>query len=135
MRCVACLALLSYISSTSSSSLAEALVFVVPLLFSESILQEDNLDQLPRYHWAQNGNDLPVRSLRRHANRLPAGVGRLEEVAQLLLEDLEALRAGCVCHAQDRTPEVEGVGDVGADGREDEEDEVDWVAEDCGGLC
>lgn len=74
---------------------------------------------------------LPVGTLGRHANGLPARVGRLEEVAQLLLEYVQPLRAGRVGHAQDRAPEVESVGHVGADAHEDEEDEVEGVAEDC----
>jgi hypothetical protein len=62
---------------------------------------------------------LPVGTLGRHANGLSAGVCRLEEVAQLLFENVEALRARCVRHAEDRAPEVEGVGHVGADSHED----------------
>jgi hypothetical protein len=62
---------------------------------------------------------LPVGTLGRHANGLSACIRRLEEVAQLLLEDVKALRARCVGHAEDGAPEVEGVGHVGADAHED----------------
>ena len=66
-----------------------------------------------------------------HADRLSARLRRLQEVPQLLLEDLQTLRAGRVRHAEHRTPQVEGVGHVGSDAEEDEEDEIDGVAEYC----
>ena len=107
---------------SSTSSWVEALVFVVPLLFSESMLSEKSASFVSSKRLKEkrkNDGILPVGTLGRHANGLSAGICRLEEVAQLLFEDVQALRACCVRHAEDWSPEVEGVGNVGADTHED----------------
>ena len=57
-----------------------------------------------------------------------ARLAGLEELAEALLADVERLRGGGVGHARHRAPQVECVGDVRADGGEDEEDEVYGVA-------
>jgi hypothetical protein len=57
-----------------------------------------------------------------------ARLAGLEELAEALLADVEGLRGRRVGHARHGAPQVERVGDVRADGGEDEEDEVDGVA-------
>jgi len=81
-----------------------------------------------KYRDKRKRSILPVGTLGRHANGLSARVGGLEEVAQLLFKNVQALRARCVCHAEDGAPEVEGVCHVSADAHEDQEDEVEGVA-------
>lgn len=75
-----------------------------------------------------------VKPTTRHGHGLATCIRALEKLAQLLPENVEALRRGRVGHAHDRAPEVERVRDVGADTHEEEEDEVHWVAEDCIGF-
>jgi hypothetical protein len=66
-----------------------------------------------------------------HGHGLATCIGRLEELAQTLLEHHDTLCAGSVAHADDGAPEVESVGDVTTDTEEDQEDKVERVAEDC----
>lgn len=80
----------------------------------------------------QNDEYSPERStLLRHPNSLPPSLRRLQKLPQLLLENLQALRASRVRHLQNRTPEIELVSHIGTSAKEDEEDEVDGVSEDC----
>lgn len=65
---------------------------------------------------------------------LSASLGSLQKLSQFLLEDLQALRARCIGHAEQWTPQVERIGDVGTDTQKDKEDEVDWVSKDCFNL-
>jgi hypothetical protein len=64
-----------------------------------------------------------------HSHCLTASIRALEESAETLFADFEALGGRGVGHACHGAPEVEGVGYVGADTEKDEEDEVDWVTE------
>ena len=58
------------------------------------------------------------------------GIRAFQELAEFLLADLNGLGRCCVRHAKHRTPQIEGVSYVRGDSKEDEEDEVDWVAKD-----
>ena len=66
-----------------------------------------------------------------HGHSLAACIRALEKLSQTLFADFDSLLTGSIAHTDHRTPEVECVGDVGADGKEDQEDKVHWIAEDC----
>lgn len=74
--------------------------------------------------------DLLDATLLTHANSLPSRFTGLQKLSQLLLKDLQALCAGSVGHAEDRSPKVEGIRDVGAGAEEDEHDEIERVSQD-----
>jgi hypothetical protein len=48
----------------------------------------------------------------RHSNSLPSSLRGFQELPQLLFENLQPLRTGCVRHSEHRTPQVERVGDI-----------------------
>ena len=76
-------------------------------------------------------NSLDIAMLGTNAYSLPARLRSFQELSQLLLEDLQALRARCIGHTKQWTPQVEHIGDIGTDAQKNEEDEVDWVSEHC----
>jgi hypothetical protein len=64
-----------------------------------------------------------------HSHSLTASIRALKESAKTLFADFEALGGCGVGHARHGAPEIEGVGYVGADAEENEEDEVDGVTQ------
>ena len=72
--------------------------------------------------------------LRRHPQCSPGALVVLQEIPQLGLADLHALRGSGVGHLHHWPEQVEAVGDVGAAADEKEEDEEDGVAEDWRGC-
>lgn len=62
---------------------------------------------------------------------LPGRLVVLEEVAQLLLADVDALAPRRAAHLHHRAEQVQVVGDVGGAREDDEEQEEDGVAQDC----
>jgi hypothetical protein len=122
------------ISSSSSTAVATE-AFFLPSLFSVSILFSF-VSIVTHQSSTEENVALPVlftlrRFTARHGNGLATGIRRLEELAQTLLEHHNTLCTGSVGHANDRTPEIECVGDVTAYTEENEEDKVERVAEDC----
>ncbi len=103
----------------------------MPLLFRESKLLAYISKVVTK---SERVNSLERPSLCGHFHSFPSSLRRLQELPQLLLEDLQTLYTSRVRHADDRTPEIECIGDVGADAEEDKEDEVDGISKDCGQL-
>ena len=58
----------------------------------------------------------------------PTRLASLKEFSQALFTDIKRLRGRSIRHARHGSPEIEGVSNVSADGGEDEEDEVYWIA-------
>ena len=54
-----------------------------------------------------------------------------KESAKALFAHLQTLLAGGIGHTHDGAPKIEGIGYVGGNGEQNEEDEVYWVSQHC----
>jgi hypothetical protein len=100
-------------------------------------LQRSNIIQVLLFYLfataieAVHPNIFASRLMAAHSHSLSARLVRLQEFAESFLANFKCLCGGCVGHSSDGTPKVQGKSDVGADTAEDEEDEIDWVAQNC----
>lgn len=63
-----------------------------------------------------------------HTDCLSTSLGIFQEISQFLFEDVQPLRTRSIGHAKHGAPQVEGIGHIGANADEDEENEVDGVS-------